>query len=139
MDNVKFKRLEIEDVRSMYEILEGDNILYNEENIKCFIQDKNNYDFIGITSNKVIAFLYGYGMLRPDGRKMFYIHSVDVLSGYQSNGVGTKLLEYTLNYIKQEKSFYKFFILTDSDNVKACKLYQKYSQSKEQILFSNEI
>jgi len=139
MNKVNFKRLEVEDIKLMDEILEDDNALYNEKNIKCFIQDKNNYGFIGILDNKVIAFLYGYGMLRPDGRKMFYIHSVDVLSTYQGNGVGTKLMEYTINYIKQEKDFYKFFVLTDSNNIKACKLYQKYSQSKEQVLFSKEI
>ena len=78
-------------------------------------------------------------MLRPDGKRMFYIHSVDVIKELQSKGIGTKLMEYTLNYVKKENKYYKFFVLTEEDNIKACKLYQKYAKRDEQVLFSNEI
>ena len=78
-------------------------------------------------------------MLRPDGRRMFYIHSVDVLPEYQSKGIGTKLIEDTLEYIKSEDKYYKYFVLTEENNIKACKLYQKYANREEQVLFSNNI
>lgn len=48
-------------------------------------------------------------------------------------------MEYILEYIRREKKYYKFFVLADTDNVKACKLYQKYAKRDEQVLFSNEI
>ncbi len=72
MENIKFKRLEkIENL--------GISIVQCEtKDLEKFIEDKNNYAFAGIKDDKVIAFLYGYGMLRPDGKSMFYIHSVDV-------------------------------------------------------------
>lgn len=139
MEDIIFKRLEIEDTSKMQEIIENDNIEYNVENLTKFIEDKNNYGFIGIKDNKVITFLYGYGMTRPDDRKMFYIHSVDVLPGYQNKGIGTKLMEYVINYIKDEKDFYKFFVLADMDNIRACKVYKKYGNQAEQLMFSNKI
>jgi len=138
MKDIIFKRLEKEDIGKMQEILANDKIEYNVENITQFINNENNYGFIGIKENKVVAFLYGYGMLRPDGRKMFYIHSVDVLPNYQNKGIGTKLMEFVIKYIK-EKDFYKFFVLTDKDNIKACNVYKKYGKQDEQVMFSNKI
>lgn len=132
MEGIQFKRLELSDVENVI-------IEYNKDSLEKFIENKENYLFVGIKENKAIAFLYGYGMLRPDGKKMFYIHSVDVLPEYQSKGIGTKLMEHTLEYIKAEKKYYKYFVLTEADNVKACKLYQKYANRDEQVLFSNNI
>ena len=132
MEAIKYKRLELSDVENII-------IEYNKDDLKKFIENKENYIFAGIKDNKAIAFLYGYGMLRPDGKRMFYIHSVDVLPEHQCKGIGTKLMEYTLEYIKSEKQYYKYFVLTESDNIKACKLYQKYANRDEQVLFSNNI
>ena len=132
MEEIKYKRLELSDVRNIM-------IEYNKDDLEKFIENKENYLFVGIKDNKVIAFLYGYGMLRPDGRRMFYIHSVDVLPEYQSKGIGTKMMEYTLEYVKSENKYYKYFVLTEENNIKACKLYQKYANREEQVLFSNNI
>ena len=132
MEEIKYKRLELSDIENII-------IEYNKEDLEKFIENKDNYLFAGIKDNKAIAFLYGYGMLRPDGRRMFYIHSVDVLPEYQSKGIGTKLIEDTLEYIKSEEKYYKYFVLTEENNIKACKLYQKYANREEQVLFSNNI
>lgn len=132
MEDIKYKRLELSDVENII-------IEYNKDDLVKFIENKDNYLLAGIKNNKVVAFLYGYGMLRPDGRRMFYIHSVDVVPEYQSKGIGTKLMEYTLEYIKAEKKYYKYFVLTEENNIKACKLYQKYANKDEQVLFSNNI
>jgi len=139
MNNIKFERLTQNTLNFINDELIMDEDKYSFYNIKKFIINEDNYIFVGIDNNKVIAMLYGYGLNRPDGKNMFYIHSVDVLKEYQGKKIGTKLMEYTLNYIKGEKRFYKFFVLTESDNIRACKLYQKYSNRKDQVLFSNEI
>ena len=55
-------------------------IEYTINDLKEFIKNKENYVFVGVKDEKIIAFLYVYGMLRPDGKSMFYIHSVDVIS-----------------------------------------------------------
>ena len=51
----------------------------------------------------------------------------------------TKLMEYVLKYIKDEKKYYKFFVLTEDTNIRACKLYQKCANKEEQILFSKNL
>lgn len=47
--------------------------------MKKFIINCDNYCFAGICKNEIVAFLYGYVMLRIAGKSMFYIHSVDVI------------------------------------------------------------
>ena len=70
---------------------------------------------------------------------MFYIHSVDVISRCQNKGIGTKLMEYVFKYIRNEKKYYNFFILTEDTNIRACKVYEKYADKKEQVLFSEKL
>lgn len=111
----------------------------SRQDIEEFIIDDNNYCFVGILDDKIVAFLYGYGMLRPDGKSMFYIHSVDVFEDYQNNGIGTKLIDYVLNYVKNENKYYKFFVLAENDNIIACKVYQKFANKEGQVLFSNNL
>lgn len=78
MENIKFNRLE------RIENLDISMTECSIKDLKEFIKNKENYVFVGVKDEKIIAFLYGYGMLRPDGKSMFYIHSVDVISEYQS-------------------------------------------------------
>lgn len=139
MNDIKFERLTLDNIAFINDELIMDEDKYNIEDLKNFVSNNNNYIFIGRDSDKVVANLYGYGLNRPDGKYMFYIHSVDVLKEYQGKKIGTKLMEYTLNYIKSENKYYKFFVLTEDDNIRACKLYQKYALQKEQVLFSNEL
>lgn len=139
MDTIVFKRLEMDDIGYLKDILENTHMEYNINHLKNFISNQNNYGFIGIKDNKAIAFLYGYSLLRPDGRNMFYIHSVDVLPNYQGNGIGTKLMEYVLGYLKEQNIFYKFFVLAETDNTRACRLYQKFASRDNQVLFSYTI
>jgi ribosomal protein S18 acetylase RimI-like enzyme len=96
MGEIKYKRLELSDAENII-------IEYKKDSLEKFIENKENYLFVGIKENKAIAFLYGYGMLRPDGKSMFYIHSVDVISELQSKGIGTCLMEFTLDYVKKRK------------------------------------
>lgn len=138
MKDVKFIRLNKENFELVGDInIDDEKILKN--NLKEFIADKDNYCFIGMYGSDVVAFLYGYGMLRPDGKSMFYIHSVDVIQEYQNQGIGTKLVEYVLEYIRDEKRYYKFFVLTEDENIRACKVYQKYANKEGQVLFSKNL
>ena len=139
MKDVKFFRINEENMNFIPNIISIDNEDILMEDIEKFIIDKDNYCFIGMSENKVVAFLYGYGMLRPNGKSMFYIHSVDVILEYQNKGIGTKLMEYVLKYIRDEKRYYKFFVLTEDENIKACKVYQKYANKEGQVLFSKSL
>lgn len=139
MEEIKYIRLNQNNMKIVPNKIIIDDEKLLKQDIEKFIVDDDNYCFVGILEDKIVAFLYGYGMLRPDGKSMFYIHSVDVLPDYQNNGIGTKLMEYVVNYIKDEGKYYKFFILTENDNIRACKVYQKFANIDEQVLFSNNL
>ncbi len=139
MKDVKFIRLSKENINIISNVVRIDDEEFSKKDIERFIIDDDNYCFVGIMEDKIVAFLYGYGMLRPDGKSMFYIHSVDVIPDYQNNGIGTKLMEYVLNYIKDEKRYYKFFVLTEDENIKACKVYKKFANKEGQVLFSKSL
>ena len=127
---MEYRLLKEQDIKLMKEIVEDDEMLYSEEKLYGFINDKNNYGFIALEDNKVVGFIYCYSLLKPDGRYMCYVHSVGVLSSYQGKGIGSKLFEYMVNYLEKENRNYKYFLLTSEDNVVAQKLYDKYSDKK---------
>lgn len=138
MEELKFIRVDKENINLLPNKIEINDERFLGEELKYFVNNNQNYIFIGMIENEIVAVLYGYGVDRPDGKKMFYIHSVDVLKKYQKQGIGTKLLDYVLTYIKQEKRYYKFFVLADKDNTGACKLYEKYANSELQVLYSEK-
>ena len=80
--------------------------------------------------NKIIGFIYGYSLLKPNGKYMFYVHSVGVLPNYQGKGIGKELFKYMVEYLENEKKSYKYFLLTAEDNIIAQKLYRKYSNKE---------
>ena len=136
MEEIKYIRLNQNNMNIVPSKIIIENKNLSRQDIEKFIIDDDNYCFVGILEDKIVAFLYGYGMLRPDGKSMFYIHSVDVFEDYQNNGIGTKLIDYVLNYVKNENKYYKFFVLSENDNIRVCKVYQKFANKEEQVLFS---
>ena len=136
MEEIKYIRLNQNNMNIVPSKIIIENKNLSRQDIEKFIIDDDNYCFVGILEDKIVAFLYGYGMLRPDGKSMFYIHSVDVFEDYQNNGIGTQLIDYVLKYVKNENKYYKFFVLAENDNIIACKVYQKFANKEEQILFS---
>lgn len=127
---MKYKLLEKEDLKLMKEIIEDDNMEFDLNNLQEFLNDKNNYGFIAKEENKIIGFIYGYSLLKPNGKYMFYVHSVGVLPNYQGKGIGKELFKYMDEYLVDEKKVYKYFLLTSEDNIIAQKVYRKHS-SKE--------
>ena len=90
---MKYKLLEKEDLELMKEIIEDDNMEFDLNNLQEFLNDKNNYGLIAKEENKIIGFIYGYSLLKPNGKYMFYVHSVGVLPNYQGKGIGKELFK----------------------------------------------
>ena len=124
---MEYKLLEKDDLELMKEIIEDDDMEFELSNLTHFLQDNNNYGFIAKENNKIIGFIYGYSLLKPNGKYMFYVHSVGVLPNYQGTGIGKELFKYMVEYLENEKKSYKYFLLTAEDNIIAQKLYRKYS------------
>ena len=121
---MEYKVLEKKDLELMEDVLKDDNMIFNKDFLNSFINDNNAYGFIAKENNNIVGFAYAYALLRPDGKIMFYLHSISMLPNYQNNGYGTKLMQFIKDYsIKLGCS--EMFVITDKGNPRACHLYEK--------------
>lgn len=121
---MEYKLLEKEDLELMEEVLKDDNMVFNKDYLNAFINDNNAYGFIAKENNNIVGFAYAYTLLRPDGKTMFYLHSIGMLPNHQNKGCGTKLMQFIKDYsIKLGCS--EMFVITDKGNPRACHLYEK--------------
>ena len=98
---MEYKLLEKQDLQLMKDVLEDDDMEFNLDNLNVFLQDNNNYGFIAKENNKIVGFIYGYSFLKPNGKYMFYVHSVGVLPNYQGKGIGKELFKYMVEYLEK--------------------------------------
>ena len=65
---MEYKILEKQELGLMKEILEDDEMDFDLNNLNKFIEDSNNYGFIAKENNKIVGFIYGYSLLKPNLR-----------------------------------------------------------------------
>lgn len=121
---MEYKLLERNDITLMADVLKDDNMIVNKDYLENFVDDENAYGFIAKEENKIVGFAYAYTLLRPDGKTMFYLHSIGMLPNYQNNGYGSKLLEFIKNY-SMKLGCSEMFVITDKGNKRACHVYEK--------------
>ena len=121
---MEFKLLEEQDLELMLDFVDDEKTKYNVDVLRNFIDNESDYGFIAKLDNKIIGFAYGYILLRPDGKKDFYLHAIDIMVEYQGKGYGTEFM----NYIKEKVKVIgcrKMFLITNRSNISACKCYEK--------------
>ena len=121
---MEYKILEEQDLTLMLDFVDDENTKYSIEVLKKFIDEKNNFGFIAKTNNKIVGFAFGYILLKPDGRKVFYLDAIDVMPEYQGKGCGTGIISFARDYAKT-LNCYKMYLITNRSNVSACKCYEK--------------
>ena len=121
---MEYKILEEQDLELMLDFVDDENTKYSIEVLKKFIDEKNNFGFIAKTNNKIVGFAFGYILLKPDGRKVFYLDAIDVMPEYQGKGCGTGIISFARDYAKT-LNCYKMYLSTNKSNVSACKCYEK--------------
>ena len=121
---MSYKLLEENDLEMMLDFVDDENTKYTIEDLKKYIEEKNNYGFIAIVDNKIVGFAAAYMLLKPDGRKELYVDTVDVMAEYQGNGYGTGLITFACEFAKSIDC-YKMFLITNRSNISACKCYEK--------------
>ena len=121
---MEYKILEEKDLELMLDFVDDENTQYSTVDLKEFIDGNNNFGFVAKTDNKIVGFAFGYILLYPDGRKVFYLHAIDVMPEYQGKGYGTGLITFARDYAKTIKCF-KMYLITNRSNISACKCYEK--------------
>lgn len=122
--NLSFKMLTEKDISSIKEIIEW-FIEYDYEQIKVFLSEKQNIAIVAKLDGKTIGLIYGYSLTRIDGKSpQFFIYSVDIHSAYQDKSYGSQLVQYVVDWARNN-GFCESFVLTDKDNPRACRVYEK--------------
>lgn len=111
------------DIDDLQQVFEDDNMVYNKNYIEKFIDTPNAYAFVARESDDVVGFAYGYGLVRLDGKVMFYLHSIGILPEYQNKGYGKHLMDFIVSFAKNN-DFSEVFVVTDKGNIPACKIYE---------------
>lgn len=121
---MEYKKLEEQDLQLMLNFIDDENTEYNLNDLNRFISSANNYGFIAKENNKIVGFAFGYTLLKPDGKVSFYLHAIDVILNYQGKGIGTSLISFICNYLKNI-GCNEMFLITNKSNISACKCYEK--------------
>lgn len=134
---MKYKLLEEQDLNLMLNFIDDENTKYKIEDLRNFINNKSNLGFVAIENNKIIAFAFGYILIHPNGEKVFYFDAIDVMKDCQSKGIGTELMTYTKNYVKNIGCL-EMFLVTNKSNISACKCYEKsgaISEAEDDVVY----
>ena len=131
------KLFDKEDISLMKSFVDDENTNYNEEYLIDFLNENNSYGFIAKNENEIVGFAYGYVLLRPDGKRDFYLHAIDIMTKVQGRGYGTKLMSFIKEYIKKIECR-KMFLITNKSNISACKCYEKaggFNNADDEIVY----
>ena len=121
---MEYKLLEKKELELMLDFVDDENTQYSVSKLEDFIENKNNYGFIAKLNNKIVGFAFGYILLKPDGRKIFYLDAIDIMPEYQGKGYGTGLISFARDYAKSIECN-KMYLITNKSNISACKCYEK--------------
>ena len=124
LDDMKSELLAESNYALLLDFIDDVNTKYDETVLKAFLDEKNAYGYIAVDDGKAIGFAYGYVLNEPDGRKTFYLHAIDIMTGYQNLGYGTELVRFVYAHSKS-LGCRKMFLMTNTGNVSACRCYEK--------------
>ena len=112
-----------EDAALLCRFVDDQRTAYQEKDVLSFLKQEDTKAFVAV-DEEVIAFAYGCILHRPDGRKDFYLHAIDVTEGLQGRGYGTDLIRF-IDAWRREAGCRKMFLITNQSNPKACRCYEK--------------
>ena len=144
IENISFRKAEIEDIAVLCELLWElfsqeveftPNKKIQEKALKKIIEHKNIGDiFVAVNENKVIAMVNVlYTISTALGEKVAILEDMVVSQNYKNQKIGSSLIEFTLDYLKKN-SFKRVTLLTDSDNFNAHNFYKKHEFTKSSMI-----
>jgi len=98
---------------------------YKPERVKAFLSEPQNIAFTAELDGKIIGLIHGYSLTRMDSKApQFFIYAVDIVPVHQDKGYGSAFIQYVVDWAR-EHGFSESFVLTDKDNHRACRVYEK--------------
>ena len=121
---MKYKLLTEQNLTLIPAFVDDENTKYDEAVLKTFLEKQNAFGYIAEDKEKAIGFAYGYILYEPDGRKVFYLHAIDIMAGSQNLGFGTELVKFIHAHSKS-LGCRKMFLVTSKSNASACRCFEK--------------
>lgn len=121
---MEYKVFEKQDIELMKYFVDDENTKYDAVFLEEFLQEKNAFAYVAKDKDGIAGFAYGYVLVKPDGRRDFYLHAIDIMESYQKQGYGTGLMKYIYTHSKNI-GCRKLFLITNKSNVSACRCYEK--------------
>ena len=121
---MEYKVFEKQDIALMKSFVDEENTKYDEDILEAFLAEKNAFGYVAKEKDAIVGFAFGYVLVKPDGRRDFYLHSIDIMEEYQKHGYGTELMKYIVTHTKSIGCG-KLFLITNKSNVSACRCYEK--------------
>ncbi len=132
---MEYRLLEEKDMALMAAFVDDQKTVYKHELVMNFLHQENAVGFVAAEPDKMVGFAFGYRMMKPDGRCVFYLHAIDVMDAYQNRGYGNGLMRFIVEYVKK-MGCSKMFLLTEAENRAACACYNKAGGvRKEAVLY----
>lgn len=78
--------------------------------------------FVATAEDDITGWCWGYLLARPDGGSMLYLHNLEVVESYRSQGIGRALMNAFLDAGRSAGAT-KMFLTTGAENAPARKLY----------------
>ena len=119
---MEYRLLTAEDAAALCRFVDDQQTLYEPESVISFLQREGCYGFVA-ADDKIVGFAYGYVLPRPDGKKDFYLHAMDIAMEMQGMGHGTKLVRF-INHWRKQNGCRKMFLITNQSNQAACRCYR---------------
>jgi ribosomal protein S18 acetylase RimI-like enzyme len=127
MKEIKFsvRRLESKDAASAAELVKA--FAAKDVSLKYlqkFLSNPANYLIVAEAENKVAGFLLAYRLerLKEESFKLF-IYEIDISENFRRQGIGTALVEYARNVVREENMI-NAFVFTNYSNQGAVEFYK---------------
>jgi GNAT superfamily N-acetyltransferase len=118
--------------------MENDDMVFDMDTLKSYVETSGAYGFVYRAEEKAVGFAYGCRLPRPDGQTEMYLHSIDILPGYQGRGYGSKFFKAILDFAKAH-DFCQLFLNSSQSLQNARHIYEKFGgvrECEDEIIFS---
>lgn len=116
-------RLHLEELLDTFQPGWGDALAPGAAGPLAFLTSNQSFAFGAYANNDPAGWLWGQRLWRPDGRRMSYIHQLDVHADHRRQGIATMLVEAALSQARRE-GHHRVWLCTKSINTAAVALYE---------------
>lgn len=112
---------------------EEDECSFNEEAVKLFLSNSDNWFYVATVDEKVVAYAIAYVQRRVDNKKnMICLYEIGTLQSCRKKGIAKSIINLIIEDGKLNNVI-KIWIPTNTSNISACALYRSIGAEEPEI------